>query len=133
MAFENVRSNPGPMASINTTPLVDVMLVLLIIFMISAPLLTQKLSTPLSKLGETVVKPAEPRLIELRAAGEVVQYWIDGLPYDAASLTTLLRGTDQAVRIKTDPSLPYSAMVDMLALLQRAQIRKIGFDELYAK
>ena len=82
MAFSS-NSGGGPMADINVTPLVDVMLVLLIIFMITAPLMTHKIRIDLPQANPNVIDTPQPDPIDLavKAAGDL--YWNDELITEA--------------------------------------------------
>ena len=96
MAFAS-NSSGGPMADINVTPLVDVMLVLLIIFMITAPLMSHKVkvelpSASLNKKPEILVPPVT---VAIKATGEV--YWNDQLMNEA------LLEQNLAVTVARDP------------------------------
>src|SRR5947199_3302270 len=79
MAFSSGGSGSGPMADINVTPLVDVMLVLLIIFMITAPMLTHRikidLPQPTNNPPPQIDNPPEPITLSVRSNGQF--YWND--------------------------------------------------------
>jgi biopolymer transport protein ExbD len=76
MAFSNNSSGGGPMADINVTPLVDVMLVLLIIFMITAPLMSHKVKVELPQATLETKPPTTPPItIAVQANGRI--YWND--------------------------------------------------------
>ena len=89
MAFSS-NSGGGPMAEINVTPLVDVMLVLLIIFMITAPLMTHKIRIDLPQANPNTVEtnPPEPIDLAVKETGDL--YWNDELITEAM-LTEMLR------------------------------------------
>ncbi len=85
MAFSS-GSGKGPMADINVTPLVDVMLVLLIIFMITAPMLTHKVKIDLPQPNPNVVQPENPPdPIRLKIDQSGALYWND-TPVDELGL-----------------------------------------------
>ena len=127
------------MAEINVVPYIDVMLVLLIIFMITAPLLTQGISVELPKAG------AEPLDPELMRDNEPVILSIekDGLLYlnigdnveDAIDEQTVIERTSAAIRrnaetpvlVKADQAVPYGRVVTGMVLLQQAGAAKVGF------
>jgi biopolymer transport protein ExbD len=67
-----------PMADVNTTPLIDVMLVLLIIFMISAPMLAHRLPVPSPQPGPPVFEPTQRHLVQLEAIGTDLRLTLDG-------------------------------------------------------
>ena len=111
MAFAS-NSSGGPMADINVTPLVDVMLVLLIIFMITAPLMSHKVkvelpSASLNKKPEILVPPVT---VAIKATGEV--YWNDQLMNEALLeqnlAVTVARDPQPQVDIRADNTTKYS-------------------------
>jgi biopolymer transport protein TolR len=127
------------MSEINVVPYIDVMLVLLIIFMITAPLLTQGISVDLPKaaaqaLDPELLKENEPLVLSIDREGrfylnigEKVESPVD----DAAVLervTAIIRRNPQTpVLVKGDQSVPYGRVVTGAALLQQAGAAKIGF------
>lgn len=118
------------MAEINVTPLVDVMLVLLVIFMVTAPLLTQGLTVALpaaeGKNFETASN--QPARIQITAAGAV---YLDGVAAgsDTLDLTLgpMLRGrrVKQAL-LEADKSVPYGKVVAVLDVMNRAGVEQLG-------
>jgi biopolymer transport protein ExbD len=128
MAFGN-QNDQVPMSEINVTPLVDVMLVLLVVFIVTAPLLTQSVGVNLPK---TV--PAAPA-----ANGPVTQVSIDaaGVLYlDREPLTADLLGQklgerrlqnpDLTVQFEVDASVSYGKAAEVLAIAQHAGISKLA-------
>ena len=71
MAFKLNRSSKEPMSEINVTPFVDVMLVLLIIFMVTAPLLTVGVQVDLPKSADSLPEEAEPLTLTINSKGEI--------------------------------------------------------------
>jgi biopolymer transport protein ExbD len=134
MAFSS-NSGGGPMADINVTPLVDVMLVLLIIFMVTAPILSYPIDIDLPQRS---VKPPEnpkdpPDPIELRidAAGQV--YWNDS-PVPLSALRNMMETEVQrdpanqpTLQIDVDNEADYGILAKVLANARNAQMQKIGF------
>jgi biopolymer transport protein ExbD len=118
-------------SSINTTPLVDVMLVLLIIFLITIPVVTQsiKLELPKEKNVPTQTKP-ENIVLAVSRAGEI--YWgVERLP-DAEVLVNRLKAAavrqpQPEVHIRGDAQVRYEAVGRLVAACQRAGIHKVGF------
>jgi len=118
-------------STINTTPLVDVMLVLLIIFMITIPVVTQsiKLELPKERNVPTQTKP-ENIVIAVNRDGEV--YWgIERLP-DNETLVTRLKAVSvkepqPEVHIRGDSEVRYEAVGRVVVACQRAGILKVGF------
>ena len=120
----------APMSDINMTPLIDVMLVLLVIFIITAPLLVNSVKVDLPKAAGTSVASV-PQFVELTldATGQV---FVDDQPQTAESLTALLQATAQAhaeaeVRLRADTSVPYGRVVEVMGLAQKAGLSRIGF------
>ena len=132
MAFSTDNSD-GPMASINVTPLVDVMLVLLIIFMITAPLMSHKIKVELpqadlDKRDETV-PPAPPITVTVTKNGNL--YWNDQ-PVTKSLLESQLSVEAQktpqpAVNIRGDETTKYRTISEVVNTAQAQGIRKVGF------
>ncbi len=126
------RHRPGrtrPMAEINVTPLVDVMLVLLIVFMVAAPLLTVGVSVD---LPETAAKPipdqGEP--LTVTVAGDGVIY-VQETPVDIDTLVPRLEaistaGYDQRIYIRGDQSRSYGEVVKVMGRINAAGFKRIG-------
>ena len=115
------------LAAINITPLVDVMLVLLVIFMIAAPLLSRSLAMQLPQAAPARVEAPELTL-QIDSAGG---YRLDGQPVSADGLSTALqaasaRAPDLRLRIASAEDGDYQAFVGALAVAQQAGIRNIG-------
>ena len=119
------------MNEINVTPLVDVMLVLLVIFIVATPLMAGRLALELPKADApaVVAKTSASVSIGLDAAGQT--YWGDQV-VDAATLDQRLRETalrDAAieVQLRADTAVPYGRVVQLIALAQAAGLSRIGF------
>ncbi|MEK8048327.1 ExbD/TolR family protein [Ideonella margarita] len=118
-------------SSINTTPLVDVMLVLLIIFLITIPVVTQsvKLQLPRETNVVTVTKP-ENILLAVTKDGDV--YWNTKLMADSEALVEALkkeavREPQPEVHIRGDENARYESVGRLIVACQRAGIAKVGF------
>ena len=131
MAFSS-GSGGGPMADINVTPLVDVMLVLLIIFMITAPLMTHKVVV---KLPEATLSPRPEPLktppVTLAIKTDGSRYWNDE-PVTTALLESKLAVIVQApqqpqVNVRADKDTKYGLINDTVQILRRNGVRKVGF------
>jgi biopolymer transport protein ExbD len=128
------QQNANPMTDINTTPLVDVMLVLLIIFMITAPLMQNKV--PIS-IPEAANEPdsTEERAITLnvqdKGNGMVQYYWVDdpiGLDgLEARLALEAAKKPQPEIKIRGDRSVQYKHIRSALDLAKRKGISKIGF------
>jgi biopolymer transport protein ExbD len=131
MAFSSNSGGGGPMADINVTPLVDVMLVLLIIFMITAPLMSHKVKVdlPQATLEEKPKIDQPPITLAITAAGKV--YWNDeAVSADMleARLAVLAQRTPQPqVDVRADNVTKYSVIADVVKKVRLAGIRKVGF------
>ena len=125
------------MAEINVVPYIDVMLVLLIIFMVTAPLLTQGIEVELPKAGAEPIDSSEntdPLVLSVDSAGNLfLNVGDDELsPLESAHVIRLAsvvleRRPDTPVLVKADFRVPYGDVVAAMVLLQRAGAAKIGF------
>ena len=120
----------GDMAEINVTPLVDVMLVLLIIFMVTAPLLTQGLtvSLPTAEGKSFELASNNPARIQVTSSGAV---YLDGTAAGSSNLDLTLGPMLRARRIKralleADKSVPYGRVVAVLDIMNRAGVEQLG-------
>ncbi|KRG44574.1 biopolymer transporter ExbD [Stenotrophomonas pictorum JCM 9942] len=134
MAFSS-GGNKGPMADINVTPLVDVMLVLLIIFIVTAPIMTYPIAVD---LPQRVINPPPqlkepPPPIELRVDASNQVYW-NNSPVNVAELQQRMEEEVQKdptnqpeLRIDANPDSEYEVMAKILAQAKNARMLKIGF------
>jgi biopolymer transport protein TolR len=120
----------GDMAEINVTPLVDVMLVLLIIFMITAPMLTQGLTVALPTAEGKSFEMASnnPSKIQIAASGAV---YLDGIAVGSKDLDLSLGPMLRQQRVKralleADKSVPYGRVVAVLNVMNRAGVEQLG-------
>jgi biopolymer transport protein ExbD len=130
MAFSS-GSGGGPMADINVTPLVDVMLVLLIIFMITAPLMTHKVvvKLPEATLGEKPVVKTPPVTLAIKNNGD--RFWNDA-PVTASQLeqnvaVIVQKDPQPQVNVRADKDTKYGIINDTVQQLRRNGVRKVGF------
>jgi biopolymer transport protein ExbD len=130
MAFSS-GSSGGPMADINVTPLVDVMLVLLIIFMITAPLMTHKVKVELPKasLDEKPIPKVPPVTVTIRANGEI--YWADARvtqdAYEAKLDTIISMDPQPELDIRADKETKYKLIEKATTTAKNHGVRKVGF------
>jgi len=119
-----------PMSEINTTPLVDVMLVLLVIFIITAPLLTHAVKID---LPQATSQPLEekPEVIDLAVDVDGKIFWNDS-EVSVADLSA--RMADEAAKqqqpelqIRADKNTRYQVLAEVLAKAQTAGMKKVGF------
>src|SRR5262249_39271733 len=131
MAFQRQSGDPfDHLADINVTPLVDVMLVLLIIFMVTAPMLHQGISVALPKTATTNLRSGleDPIVLSISRDG---LYYINETPVARGLLKDRLRAIlrshkEKAVLLKADRSLSYGTVVETLDLLNRMGIESLG-------
>ncbi|MBL8393461.1 MAG: biopolymer transporter ExbD [Candidatus Accumulibacter sp.] len=132
MAFGSFDREGGnqPMAEINTTPLVDVMLVLLVIFIITAPLFHQAVQVDLPRVDAK--RPDEPSRVvsvAIDASGRVL---LDGQEVARSGLAQRLAelaagGGQPELQLRADRATPYEQVTEVLADAQRAGLGRIAF------
>jgi biopolymer transport protein ExbD len=131
MAFSS-NSGGGPMADINVTPLVDVMLVLLIIFMITAPLMSHKVQVqlPLASLKEKPEAPNTPP-VTLAIKSNGAMYWNDAAVTQAQleqNLAVAVQKQPQPqVNVRADNNTKYGIINDAVQTVRRSGMRKVAF------
>ena len=132
MAFGRLERDKGtpPMSEINMTPLIDVMLVLVVIFIITAPLLASSIRLDLPKTE--AAKPNEaPRFILLVVdkAGQAFlndkAVALDELARQLAK--TAAQNPDTEVQLRADEAVPYGRIVEVMGTAQKAGLNRIGF------
>ena len=124
------RSRAQPMSEINVTPFVDVMLVLLIIFMVAAPLLTVGVPVELPKTaaGALPTEQEEPLTVTVTADGAVQ---IQTTPVAREDLLVRLRGiaaerASDRVFLRADGAVPYAAVMEVMGALNAGGFSNIG-------
>ncbi|MCB1377921.1 MAG: biopolymer transporter ExbD [Alphaproteobacteria bacterium] len=123
------RSSRGVMSDINVTPLVDVMLVLLIVFMVAAPLMTVGVPIELPKTeAKQMDSSTEPITITVQLDGTV---YLQETPIGLAELTPKLvaiakNGYEEQLFVRADTAVPYGRVMEVMGLLNSAGYRKIG-------
>jgi len=131
MAFHiGGNDDDGILGDINVTPLVDVMLVLLIIFMIAAPMLHQgiEVDLPRSDARNLPVDQQEPLVLSINRDGIV---YLEETPIHPSQLVERLqpvlegRGDDR-VFLKGDRNVPYGQVIDVLDVLHRGGVGNVG-------
>ena len=125
------------MGEINVVPYIDVMLVLLIIFMVTAPLLTQGIKVELPKASAEPIDAAsnlEPLVLSVDARGRLYlnvganpQQPLDEATALARATAALRRAPQRAVLVKGDTAVSYGRIVEAMVMLQRAGAAKLGF------
>ncbi len=132
MAFGRLERSVGaqPMSDINMTPLIDVMLVLLVIFMITAPLMTSSLKLDLPRAEGA--KPSDsPAFVAVGVDPQGTLYWGD----ETVSVEQLrerigaaaARNPATEVQLRADKTVPYGRIAELIGLVQDAGLNRIGF------
>jgi biopolymer transport protein TolR len=133
--MEMYRESKKPMSEINVVPYIDVMLVLLVIFMVTAPMMTQGINVELPKESTDAIdlKQTEPVVITVKQDGT---YFMDVGKYDkeAASLQEVESVLDKIMRnnpqtpvlVSGDSKVHYAAVIELMASLQRAGVINLG-------
>ena len=126
----NNEAHTQPMSEINTTPLVDVMLVLLVIFIITAPLLTHAVKIELPQATSQAL-PEEPKVITLAIDNAGKTYWNDAPLVQGELKQKLLQAADikpqPELQIRADKETKYQVLAEVMADAQNAGITKLGF------
>ena len=136
MAFGRLERNPGsqPMSEINMTPLIDVMLVLLVIFIITAPLMTSSLKLDLPKAEGAAASDA-PAFIALAIDLEG-KVFLGEQALDAAKAREIVmqrvreaaqRDPATEVQLRADSRVPYGRVAELIGWVQQAGLSRIGF------
>jgi biopolymer transport protein TolR len=129
MALNSNNSNRGLMSEINVTPLVDVMLVLLIIFMVTAPMMLQGLDVNLPQVDSTAIRSKGERVvISITSKGEI---FIDDykVPFEDLGLKVARILEVQKVNevaLRADKSIPYGQVVRIMAEVRKAGVTNLG-------
>ena len=130
MAFSS-NSGGGPMADINVTPLVDVMLVLLIIFMITAPLMTHKIKVVLPKASLKIKTEVKTPPVTLTVKNDGTLYWNDEAvtpaALDQALAVTVQRVPQPEVDVRADMDTKYGTINNAVQIVRRSGMRKVAF------
>ena len=132
MAFGRLERNPGsqPMSDINMTPLIDVMLVLLVIFIITAPLMTSSLRLDLPKAeGATPSEASAVVALGIDAQGRLFVGDRAATPEEllAACQEAARRDPATEVQLRADRTVPYGRVAEVMGWVQQAGLSRIGF------
>ena len=132
MAFGRLDRAKGaePMSEINVTPLVDVMLVLVVIFIITAPLLASSIRLDLPKTD--AAKPGDPPRFVTVALDKAGQTFFNDRPVTPGELGQALQESARAnpeteVQLRADQGVPYGHVVEVIGHAQTAGLNRIGF------
>jgi biopolymer transport protein ExbD len=132
MSVSSGSSGGAPMAEINVTPLIDVMLVLLIIFMINAPQLTYKVQIDLPQPSLSTKPPEESDKITVRINDDGTVLWNDqAMSMRQIEYQMALAGRQNPqpqIMISAGDRARYQVLAEVMTKAKNAHIRKIGFD-----
>jgi biopolymer transport protein TolR len=123
------RQKSRPMADINVTPMVDVMLVLLVVFMVTAPLLTVGVKVDLPKTKSGLIRDqVEPLAVTIKATGEI---FLQDKEVDLTALVARLiaiTGANPDVRIfvRGDKAIEYGRVMEVMGMLNAAGFKKVA-------
>jgi biopolymer transport protein ExbD len=133
MAFSSGNDSGGPMSEINVTPLVDVMLVLLIIFMITAPLMSHKVKVELPQANlekkPDVAPPTPPITVAVTEKGALFlnDEAVTREQLESRLSTEAQKTPQPAVNVRGDKTTPYRFVNDVVNIAQAQGMRKVGF------
>jgi biopolymer transport protein ExbD/biopolymer transport protein TolR len=125
-----MRRHPRLMNQINVVPYVDVMLVLLVIFIITAPLMTSSLKLDLPK-ADSATPTSAPSFIALAIDADGKLFFGDeALAHDALTQRVALAAKANPqleVQLRADQKVPYGQVAELIAMIQKAGLSRIGF------
>lgn len=124
-ALAGSPTEPEPLSAMNTTPLIDVLLVLLIMIILTVPAALNKIPLPLPQPGEG--PQAVTHVLALDRAGQVT---IDGAALDEAALAARLKRiatVGDTITMRTDPEVWYERFAQTLAIVRGAGVTRLGF------
>lgn len=131
MAMTMGTADDEPIGTMNTTPLIDIMLVLLIMFIITVPLQTHavKVNLPGPAPHDQPLVNRDSNTLSVTTTGAVT--W-NGVPIDLSTLRTFLEQTKAMktppeLRIQPDPRARYAKVDEMLAVVKRSEVTNVGF------
>lgn len=131
MAFKTQSENEDAMSEINVTPLVDVMLVLVIILLVTAPLLTQSVHVTLPKTAETTANVEDqPLQLGIDAQGGITlnkQSVADLAALETILKSELIKNPEVALHLYADQGVFYGKVAEVMATVQHVGLAKIAF------
>ena len=132
MSFGRLERTKGsePMSEINVTPMVDVMLVLLVIFILTAPLMASSIKLDLPKTDAAKASEA-PKFVTL-VVDKTGQVFLNDKPVamdelNTSLLQTAVKNPDTEVQLRADAAVPYGKVVEVMGAAQKAGLNRIGF------
>jgi len=129
MAFDQGSSSDNAIAQINVTPLVDVMLVLLVIFMVTAPILQQGVAVDVPKVAAGPLTGEEEQLVVNVVKGG--KLYLNGTELAPADLATKLGAIararpDRQVYVRADQTVPYGEVMSVIGSIRDAGLARVG-------
>ena len=118
------------MGDINMTPLIDVMLVLLVIFMVTAPFMVSAVRVALPQAeAQLAPPPAVPLMVHIDKTGQVFiqDHAVDATQLRAALAMAAIAAPDTEIQLRADTAVPYGRVAEFMALAQAAGLGRIGF------
>jgi biopolymer transport protein TolR len=132
MAFGRLERSQGPqpMSEINMTPLVDVMLVLVVIFIITAPLMASSIRLDLPRTD--AAKPSDAPKFVTVVLDKGGQTFVDDKPVAPAELAARLAqaardNPEMEVQLRADQAVPYGRVIEVMGAAQKAGLNRVGF------
>ncbi|WP_296202980.1 ExbD/TolR family protein [Psychrobacter sp. UBA3962] len=130
MAFQLGDDDMQAMNEINLIPLIDIMLVLMIIFLVTATVMNPSVPLDLPQTS-AAVQPAEPKVIQISIDKDAGIYW-DDEPITLQQLSSRLdeqsqQQTEPSIHLRTDKDARYETVAQVLALASKAELTKIAF------
>jgi len=132
MAFGRLERTPGaqPMSDINMTPLIDVMLVLLVIFMITAPLMTSSLKLDLPRTDAAQASDT-PLFVSVALDRDGRTFWgdeaVDAATFAERIAAAAKRNPQTEVQLRADRAVAYGRVAELIGVVQKAGLTRIGF------
>ncbi|MET0308012.1 MAG: biopolymer transporter ExbD [Sphingomonas sp.] len=131
MSISGGQEDGQPMMDLNTTPLIDVMLVLLIMFIITIPIQTHAVKVDLPQNSPQNATPVEPEKNKLYIDAEGRVFWnsvqIDDVTLRQYLDASLQRDPEPELHFQPDPQARYDVVDRVLAIVKRANVTKLGF------
>ena len=129
MAFKHNRSHTEPMSEINVTRIVDVMLVLLIIFMVTAPLLTVGVPVDLPESSaDSLPEDQEPLTLSINSKGEIFiqEHQVEYDKVIAKILAIAKNRTDTRIYVRGDKTINYGRVLEIMGMLSGSGFTKVA-------